>query len=236
MSSYGEKYGWIVSLMQFPVWVAISSYIAAPWAVALAGAGNHFGLATLLSSLALFLVDDVGTAIGMQAKEQPRMVYEQNSYLVGGWKQMQRWGVAKTYTSAHRLFMIWFQFWVVFAHVVGMATPFFRVFIVVTAVIKAFSGYRWWFVGPNQYTITDFFSFKPGRITPERDSQDALIEFNDETGLESKREWMARLTGLDLSQLDSDIEGYKKGYRRRLGGKVFSESTIAAIFYLFFPV
>ena len=187
----------------FGPWMSRTSFIY-PW---LMGTSKRFSLVGLAIIYALFSIDDWGTAIGMQATEKPRLYYEGNSFMVAAWDYLIKWGLVDTYTGAMRLNHIWMFFWILVAQFTNTMSPYFRMVVCFMAISKPLAGFMWWSAKPNQYTITDFLTFKPGRQTPERASPQARSDFNEEIGYDSRR----RLTN------------------------VFSENTLKTVFYLLFP-
>ena len=174
----------LLPIVQTPLFVFLGPWVSgtSPLWGFLVGKGNRFSTYTMISVIILYLIDDMGTAIGMQAEEQPRKMYEGNPFLVTTWDYIISWGLADTYTGAHRIVTIWFLFWTVFAQYTGYATPYFRLFMMFSAFTKAVAGTPWWFTKPNNYTITDFLTFKPGKHTPERASDPALTMYNISQG------------------------------------------------------
>ena len=148
--------------------------------------GNKFGLAGLLTLIALMSVDDVGTAIGLQAKERPLDMFEGNPHMVYIWKMLMRWGV-KTETAAHRIIWMVLIAEVLLLNYLGYAGPWCRSYLYLMGAIKAYSGSGWWTLKPNKFTMLDFLTFKNGRITPERGSKEMGAEFNSEIGADYTR-------------------------------------------------
>ena len=144
-------------------------------------AGKAFGTIGLASVLALMSVDDVGTAIGLQAKERPLIMYEGNPHMVRTWDLFMRWGV-KTQTGAHRIIWLLLIVQVLWLNSLGWLGPWARLYILFTSVGKALAGYTWWNLKPNNYGLKDFLVGYNGRITPERRSNQMLIGFNTEIG------------------------------------------------------
>ena len=145
--------------------------------------GNSFGTVGLASVLAMMSIDDVGTAIGLQAKERPLITYEGNPHMVRTWDLFMRWGV-KTQTAAHRIIWLLLIVQILWLNSWGWLGPWARLYILFTAVGKANAGYNWWTLKPNKYGLKDFLMGKNGRITPERRSNQMLIGFNIEIGAE----------------------------------------------------
>ena len=143
------------------------------------GKGNRYGTPALLFVLAGFLVDDVGTAIGLQAEEVPRANIEGNHFMSGAWQFLIDKGVAKTQTDAHRLIAIWLIGVILASQYFGYFNSFSRVLFIGLATLKAWAGYSWWGVKPNKYTVIDYLTFKPGRLTNERYSLQMRDVFNE---------------------------------------------------------
>ena len=144
--------------------------------------GNRYGTPALLFVLAGFLVDDVGTAIGLQAEEVPREALEGNPFMSGAWQFLIDNGVAKTQTDAHRLIAIWLIGVILASQYFGYFNSFSRVLFIALATLKAYAGYSWWGVKPNKYTVIDYLTFKPGRLTNERYSLPLRDEYNVRAG------------------------------------------------------
>ena len=154
-------------------WLGSNKYVHG-----LLGKGNRLTTFELIFVIAGFSVDDIGTAIGMQAEERPRKMVEGNPLMSG---LMHFWinsGLAKTETAAHRLTYFMFLAWVLVIQYFGFYTSVSRLYIMATAVGKAYAGYQWWSAKPNDFTIGDFFSFKDGRPTAERMSIPLMDKFN----------------------------------------------------------
>jgi hypothetical protein len=164
--------------------MVIESYV--PWIIrwwdTVMGKGHRFGTAGLLFVLAGFWVDDIGTAIGLQAEEVPREMVEGNHYMSGAWQFLIDNGLAKTQTDAHRLVGIYFTVFILVAQYFGWLNSFARFSMFGVAMTKAWAGSNWWQNKPNNYTVTDYLSFKPGRLTNERLSYPMRIVFNLQKG------------------------------------------------------
>ena len=144
--------------------------------------GNRFVWWELLFVFIGFTIDDACTAVGMQAEEIPVQGVEGNAQMAG---LMQFWiqnGLAKTETAAHRLTYLCFMAMIFGTHYMGWLTANSRLFLMFMAVIKAYAGYLWCTIEPNNYTHADFFTFKDGRPTPERMSVTARDAYNLQKG------------------------------------------------------
>ena len=146
------------------------------------GKGHRFGTAGLLFVLALFWTDDIGTAVGMQAEEVPRNNIEGNHFMSGAWQFLIDNGLAKTQTDAHRLVWIYFTSIILGAQYFGWFNSLARFMMMLLGIVKTWAGYAWWKIKPNNYTVMDFLSFKPGRMTHERLSIPMRILFNLHSG------------------------------------------------------
>ena len=134
-----------------------------------------------LAVLALFGVDDIGTSIGLQATETPRLMFEGNPYMTHLWEALKEMKLANTDTAAMRLYWVWNLSWLCVAQLFGwMRTNYFQGMMVLFGAFKTFAGYQWWKLKPNPYTVTDFLTFKDGRPTPERRSDQARLTFNQQ--------------------------------------------------------
>ena len=140
--------------------------------------GNGFSLPLLLFVLACFFIDDGGTGIGLQAHEIPRTHVEGNPFMSYTWCWMIDNGWAKTETAAARLVMIWQMFMVVLVNYLGYAGPVFKLMATFMGLFKVWAGLAWWKLKPNDFTVTDFLSFKDGRRCPERLNMQTMEEFN----------------------------------------------------------
>ena len=56
-----------------------------------------------------------------------------------------------------------------------------------TAMVKAYAGYGWCLQKPNNFTFSDWISFKDGRPTTERMSIPLIKQYNTQQGLVSTR-------------------------------------------------
>ena len=131
-----------------------------------------------LATSILFSIDDLGTAIGVQAEETPRNMYEANPNLVQFHYRMREWGVATTLTDSVRIFYWINQLHIWLAWQFGFMNTFYKYFLLINGAVKARAGYQWWGLKPNNYTIWDFWFFKPGRECWERHSALAVNMYN----------------------------------------------------------
>ena len=128
-----------------------------------------------LSRLVLFN----GAAIGMQAEEVPREALEGNHFMSGAWQFLIDNGVAKTQTDAHRLIGILLIGAILASQYFGYFNSFSRGLFIALATLKAYAGWGWWAVKPNKYTVMDYLTFNPGRLTNERYSLYMRNVFNE---------------------------------------------------------
>jgi len=179
---YGAEaslYGWQPLTAPFSL-IAVIAY-AIPW---ITGGWigwapkKRFSLWWPLAISILFFTDDVGTAIGLQAKEYPREACEGNPTVVQFLYRMRKLGVVNTLTGAMRLFAIWNQMFAWGVFYFGIANNMMKWMLLLNGILKAYAGYGWWSLKPNDYGLWDFITFKPGRETWERHSQLALTMYN----------------------------------------------------------
>ena len=185
------------------LWTIIGSNFIAKWfdfGKYVLPKGNRFQLWELLFVFAGFIVDDACTAVGLQAEEVPRTNFEGNVHMAG---LMQWWinqGWAKTETAAHRLTLIVFLVMIYGFHYMGWLTANSRVMLMITALQKAFAGYDWCNLKPNNYTHADFWTFKDGRPTPERMSIPLLTKWNESHGYKYEKAKRRRLAEIDSTE------------------------------------
>jgi len=176
--------GWnfLKVLTNVPLWIVTANLIQRYWGIGYIdrkiGKGNRFGTPGLLFVLAGFLIDDVGTAIGMQAQEVPRTHVEGNPFMSGCWQYMIDNGYAKSQTDAHRLVAMWFVSVILASQYFGLYNSLSRVTFFLMAALKTYAGASWWTIKPNNYTLMDYLSFKPGRLTDERLGIPMIQAFN----------------------------------------------------------
>ena len=174
----GESLWWWTALAHLD-WIAEGLYLFPDWFFnKYLGGKNYtkwFGgkrLTTfwLIVVIGGHLIDDWGTAIGMQATEEFGAGYamEGNGSMIGLWKKLEEWGLAKTHTAAHRLVGFWYLATILFAQYFGLWTFLSRTALIVTSVYKAYAGYGWWSLTPNDYTVFDFITFQDGKQTDNR--------------------------------------------------------------------
>ena len=113
-------------------------------------------------------------------------MHEGNPYIVNTWRWLMEKDWANTETAAHRLIGFYFLGIVLLSHFMGWLNPASRAYLIVIAAAKAYSGYDWWGLKPNNYTIKDFFTFKDGRQTPYRQSEDSMTAYNLKAELQRK--------------------------------------------------
>ena len=129
------------------------------------GKGNQFGRFGYMAVVLLFFIDDFGTARGFQAEDDPQEMYEGNphmSLLLD--KSNELFGVTH---STMRVFFFEIQAIIFAIHKFSYATPYIRLWILLMGVSKAWGGYRWWFLEPNNFSFLELF-YKGGRETPQR--------------------------------------------------------------------
>ena len=134
-----------------------------------------------------FFIDDYCTSIGMQAQESPYQMVEGNPFMGA---LMQWWiknGFAKTETAAHRLTFIVFFAEILLMQYFKFYTVSSKIYMLMTAMVKAWAGYGWCLLKPNDFTFSDWISFKDGRPTPERMSIPLIRQYNAQHGLVSAR-------------------------------------------------
>ena len=134
-----------------------------------------------------FFIDDYCTSIGMQAQESPYQMVEGNPFMAA---LMQWWiknGFAKTETAAHRLTFIVFFAEILLMQYFKFYTVSSKIYMLMTAMVKAWAGYQWCQQKPNDFTFSDWISFKDGRPTPERMSIPLIRQYNAQHGLVSAR-------------------------------------------------
>jgi len=134
-----------------------------------------------------FFIDDYCTSVGQQAEEVPRGMVEGNVFMGALMQWWIRNGYAKTETAAHRLTLIVFCSEILLMQYFGFYTVTSRVYMLATAAAKAYGGYGWCNQKPNNFTFSDWISFKDGRPTPERMSPQLLAQYNVQQGLVSTR-------------------------------------------------
>ena len=134
-----------------------------------------------------FFIDDYCTSIGMQAQEVPHQMVEGNPFMAALMQWWIRNGYAKTETAAHRLTFIVFYAEILIMQYFGFYTVSSKIYMLMTAMIKAIAGYGWCQQKPNNFTFSDWISFKDGRPTPERMSIPLIQAYNIQQGLVSTR-------------------------------------------------
>ena len=149
--------------------------------------GNRLTWIELTIVLVGFFIDDYCTSVGQQAEEVPRGMVEGNVFMGALMQWWIRNGYAKTETAAHRLTLIVFCSEILLMQYFGFYTVTSRVYMLATAAAKAYGGYGWCNQKPNNFTFSDWISFKDGRPTPERMSPQLLGQYNVQQGLVSTR-------------------------------------------------
>ena len=132
------------------------------------GKGNRLRWWELAAVIIGFSIDDIGTAIGQQATEQPVLSYEANPFMVQIWDWLIASGFATTGTGAHRIIYIVFMVQLFINQYFGLMNSYGRLFYLFTAGLKVHAGYNWWSLQPNNFTVLDFLTFKSGKPHPER--------------------------------------------------------------------
>ena len=190
-----------------------------PWFLKLfswMGKGNRFGIPGLLAVLVLFSVDDVGTAIGQQGEEVPRMYLEGNLHMAGLWQYMIENGVAKTETDAHRLVWLWFLGIILVTQYFGWLNSLSRLHLFVIGAVKAYAGWGWWsMTEPNKYTLLDFLTFQPARRTSERCSIHLQLKQNKRFGYTDPREATVEVWKNPTGGWDDELLARVLGGKRR---------------------
>ena len=168
-----------------PVFVFICNYVNDWYSKYLpVSKGNRLTTIELAAVIIGISIDDIGTAIGMQAEERPRRKVEGNPVMSGLMHWWMKMGLANTETAAHRLTYFMFLSWVLLFQYFGYYTALSRVYMMFVAAMKAWAGYQWWNLKPNNFTVSDFFTFKDGRRVPERMSIPLLHQFNAQSIVE----------------------------------------------------
>ena len=162
--------------------------------------GNRFATWELLFVVAGFLIDDTCTAVGMQAEEMPRSMVEGNVHMGGVMQWWIKQGWAKTETAAHRCTLLVFMAIIFGFHYMGWLTANSRVLLMVTAMQKAYAGYDWCNLKPNNYTHADLWTFKDGRPTPERMSIPLQMKWNIAHGYTYKKPERRRLAEIESTE------------------------------------
>ena len=132
------------------------------------GKGNQFSALTLVLVIILFSIDDIGTAVGLQADEIPIIAYEGNSFMVSAWDIFKDSNIVDTDTAAMRMVWVTNLFWLFTSQTFQLLNPVARQYILLFAILKALMGFQWWGLTPNNFTLVDFLSFKDGKKTPFR--------------------------------------------------------------------
>ena len=174
----------IVLFWLLPVNIFLMNYITPNFNFGgyLLSKGNRFRWWELLFVVVGFTIDDYCTAIGMQAEEVPRSMIEGNIWMGGLMQWWIKQGFAKTETAAHRLTYIVMMAIISACQYMGWLTANSRVFLMICAAVKAYAGYSWCYLKPNNFGFKDFITFKDGRPTPERMSIPMLVRYNVEKG------------------------------------------------------
>ena len=144
----------------------------------LIGKGNRLKLWELIAVVIGFSIDDIGTAIGQQAYEEPRQMYEGNPVMSAIWEWLIASGFATSTTDAHRIIYIIFMVQLFINQYFGLMNPYGRLMYLNNAVWKTYCGYNWWGLKPNDYTILDFIFFKTGQPRLERMAYGKVFEYN----------------------------------------------------------
>jgi hypothetical protein len=147
-----------------------------PGSFLLNGQKGRFNWFVFAAMLILWSVDDVGTAIGLQATE----IVEQEEGGIASKLEGNPWlNAAMAYaldnnwveTETSFLRMWWLFHMVLFGtyqYMGWFGDWWLQFFLVVLSMFKAYAGYDWWSSQPNDFTVTDFLSFKNGDLRPER--------------------------------------------------------------------
>ena len=124
------------------IWVSLA-YPSLFWNMEwLMGKGSRFRWYELLLVLTGITIDDMGTSIGMQTEETPRMMYEANSLMVGTWNFFQSVGLADTFTACMRLNWIYHVTLMLAAHYFGILNAWLRFYFIFFGAFKAYAGYK----------------------------------------------------------------------------------------------
>jgi hypothetical protein len=142
------------------------------------GKGNRLKLWELIAVVIGFSIDDVGTAIGQQAYEEPRQLYEGNPHMGAIWEWLIASGFATSTTDAHRIIYIIFMVQLFVNQYFGLMNSYGRLFYLYNSAAKTYAGYNWWSLKPNDYTILDFIFFKSGQPRLERMAYGKVFEYN----------------------------------------------------------
>lgn len=172
----------------------------------LIGKGNRLKLWELIVVVIGFSIDDIGTAVGQQATELPRIMYEGNPHMVSIWKWLIASGFATSTTDAHRIIYIIFMVQLFINQYFGLMNPYGRIYYLYTALLKTYAGYNWWFLEPNDYTIFDFLFFKSGEPRLERMSDAKRNEWNKMLFFENAQKLMR----------GTHVTNWNKSTRRRM--------------------
>ena len=132
---------------------------------------------------ACLFIDDVGTGVGMQAEEFPRESYEGNPALVNWSHKGQEWGFFRNHTDMMRWHFISGAVMYVFLYLDYLTmnnATWFGMFLLIP-LLKTYAGHGWWSIKPNNFTVSDFFTFEEGRDCWERSSNYAVYWFNKGT-------------------------------------------------------
>ena len=116
----------------------------------------------------LFLVDDVGTSVGMQAKEQPYDFYESNNGFCVFMEYLMINGVVDSHTSGFRLNTYLNLLSLIALQYFGLMRPAVSMWLITVSFLKARAGMGWWTVRPRNYSVIDFIIGLPGAMTPQR--------------------------------------------------------------------
>jgi len=143
------------------------------------GKGNRLKLWELIAVVIGFSIDDVGTAIGQQASEEPRQLYEGNPHMGAIWEWLIASGFATSTTDAHRIIYIIFMVQLFVNQYFGLMNSYGRLFYLYNSAAKTYAGYNWWSLKPNDYTILDFIFFKTGQPNLGRMAHGKLVEYNN---------------------------------------------------------
>ena len=166
--------------------------------------GNRFRWWELCFVVVGFMIDDVCTAIGMQAEEIPRSIGEGNPTMSAAMQWLIQQDFAQTETAAMRIINIVFLIIIFGSHYMGWLSQNSRAYLLFTAAFKAWAGYKWCTLEPNKYTFADYLTFKDGRPTPERMSIPMVVAFSKARGYIGK----ARRRLTESSPGASWIESY----------------------------
>ena len=165
---FGNLYGWGWLLTQ-PALASIGlllHWLAPRWF----GRGYRPHPLWLVIPLAGIFIDDVGTAIGCQAEETPRVAIEGNPGYTQLHYKLYDLGLSGSLTSTFRWAWLVDTLSVLLFHWAGKVTNTSLVLLTLFNFGKAWAGWNWWKLEPNDYGVWDFFTFS----NKERDCWERL--------------------------------------------------------------